>query len=341
LGDKLVNKITISDVAKHAGVSKASVSYVLSGRKKLSDDVEERIFAAVEELGYQPPNHAPLLSKHAPKVINFCLPIETGTLSDDPYYIPLIEGALDYATTQGYHMMITRLSQGDETAKRLFYRSLDFVDGVLLCNLQRDHAFEQSLIDRNMPYVVNGTPDNVETKYYVDADIEGIAYQAATFLLKKGFRNIFYINLAEHLLQSQQRLSGFKLAHQDLDIPWDEGHHSFCNVSMDDSEALMTAVLDRAPHFADAVVTSNEIQARGAIKALQERQIAIPHQMAVVSMGGSSLAMIGHPKLTTIDFSPKKIGRETAKMLIEVIERKRIRPSHLIVPGKLMEREST
>jgi LacI family transcriptional regulator len=110
---------------------------------------------------------------------------------------------------------------------------------------------------------------------------------------------------------------------------------------MDASEALMASVLGRATHFTDAVVTSNEIQARGAIKALQERQIAIPQQMAVVSMGGSSLSVIGNPKLTTIDFSPRKIGHESAKMLIEVIEKKRIRASHLIIPGKLIEREST
>jgi LacI family transcriptional regulator len=333
--------ITIADVAKHAGVSKASVSYVLSGRKRLSADVEKKILAAVKELGYQPPSHVPLLNKRAQKIIYFCIPIETGMISDDPYYIPLIEGAMDYATLQGYHMMITRLSQGDDNAKKLFYRSFGFVDGVLLCNLQRDHAFEQSLIDRNMPYVVNGTPDNINTKFYVDADIEGIAYQAATYLLKKGYRNIFYFNLAEHLLQSQQRLNGFKLAHQEMNLPWDDEQHAFCNVSMDASEALMASVLGRATHFTDAVVTSNEIQARGAIKALQERQIAIPQQMAVVSMGGSSLSVIGNPKLTTIDFSPRKIGHESAKMLIEVIEKKRIRASHLIIPGKLIEREST
>lgn len=336
-----MNKVTISDIANHAGVSKASVSYVLSGKKRLSTDVEERIMESVKELGYEPPNHAPRLGKHPAKIINFCLPLEAGTISDDPYYIPLIEGAMDYATSQGYHMMITRLTQKDEVATRLFYNSFDFVDGVLLCNLQRDHIFEQTLIDRNMPYVVNGTPDNIDTRYYVDADIEGIAYQAATYLLKKGHRHIFYINLAEHLLQSQQRLSGFKLAHQDLGVPWDDTHHAFCNVSMEDADKLMQQVLHQGNGFASAVVTSNEIQARGAIKALQERQMAIPQQMAVVSMGGSSLAVIGYPKLTTIDFSPTRIGRESARMLIEVIERKRIRPSHLIVSGKLIERESS
>jgi DNA-binding LacI/PurR family transcriptional regulator len=102
----------------------------------------------------------------------------------------------------------------------------------------------------------------------------------------------------------------------------------------------MRSVLENKTYSPTAVVTSNEIQAWGAIKTFQELQINIPQEMAIVSMGGSSLSGIGYPNLTTIDFSPRKIGRESAKMLIEVIERKRIRPSQLIVPGKLIERKS-
>jgi len=336
-----VNKITISDIAAHAHVSKASVSYVLSGRKKLSDEVEKRIMDAVAELGYVPPEHAPRLAKKTPRIINFCLPLETGTITDDPYYIPLIEGAMDYAASQGYHLMITRLTAGDEIAKRMFFKSLGHIDGVLLCNLQRDHVYEQALLDHGIPFVVNGTPDNSDTKYYVDADIEGIAYQAATYLLKKGHRRIYYINLVEHLLQSQFRLSGFKLAHEEFGIPWIEENHTFCDVSRDDAASVMQEAFRNGARHATAIVTSNEMQAWGVIKVVQEKQIHIPQQMAIVSMGGSALATLGHPNLTTLDFSPAKIGMESAKMLIEVIERKRIRPSHLIVPGRLIEREST
>lgn len=335
-----VNKITISDIAKHAGVSKTSVSYVLTGRKKLSPEVEGRIMAAVAELGYTPPIHSARLLNKPPKILNFCLPLEKGTIDDDPYYIPLIEGAMDYSASQGYHMMLTRLTHGDTVAKEMFYKSFAFINGVILCNLQLDHLYEQKLIDNHIPYVVNGTPENIETKYFVDADIEGIAYQAATYLLKQGHRKIFYINLAEHLLQSKQRLSGFKLAHQEFDLPWEDTHHAFCNVNIEDSAKLMRSVLAGKSYSPTAVVISNEVQALGAFKVFQELQIPNSQQMAVVSMGGSSLSRIVYPNLTTIDFSPRKIGMESAKMLIEVIERKRIRPSQLIVPGKLMECKS-
>lgn len=336
-----MNKITIADVAKRAKVSKTSVSYVLSNSKRLSADVEKRIMEAVKELGYKPPQHAGRLSKEKLKLINFCLPLESGTITDDPYYLPLIEGAMEYTTKAGYHMIVTRLTRGDEAAHRLFLQSLDSVDGVLMCNLERDHMYEQTLIDANIPFVVNGTPDNGSTKYYVDADIEGIAYQAASYLLKQGHKNILYINLSEHLLQSHFRLSGFQLAHQENNIEWNKQNHNYCKVSMEAAGAIVDAALKNTSHRITAIVTSNEIQAWGAIKSVQKHNYNIPDQIALVSMGGSALSVLGYPNITTIDFSPMKIGREAAKMLIEVIERKRIRPSHLIVPGKLIEREST
>lgn len=337
----MVNKITIADIAKHAGVSKTSVSYVLSGKKRLSNEVEQRVMGAVETLGYAPPEHTARLIKKPPKIISLCLPIENGTISDDPYYIPLIEGAMDYAASQGYHLNILRLTKGDEVSQNLFYRSLEFVEGVILLNLYIDHGFEQALVDRNVPYVVNGTPDTIHTKYYVDVDIEGVGYQAATLLLGKGLRDIHYVNLGEHLLQSQQRLSGFRLAHKEFSLPWNEERHHFCNVTMDASYKLAMRILEQSNVPPQGFVTSNEIQAREMIKVLQEKHIAVPQQTAVVSMGGSILSVIGNPRITTVDFSPAKIGYESAKMLIEVITKRRIRPSHLIVPGKLIEREST
>ncbi|HHU88877.1 MAG: LacI family DNA-binding transcriptional regulator [Sphaerochaetaceae bacterium] len=336
-----MNKITIDDVAKHAGVSKTSVSYVLSGKKKLSAEVERRILEAVETLGYTPPKMVSRLNTKTPKTINFCLPLEKGTISNDPYYIPLIEGAMDYAFSCGYHLCITRITQGDEKAKKMFLDSLQFVKGVILCNLHKDVNYEQILVEKNIPYVANGTPDTINTKYYVDADIEGAGYQAASLLLKKGHTNIFYINLDEDLIQSHHRLSGFKLAHKEFGVPWKDENHAYCNVSLEDSTQLMDGILSRKNSQLSAVVTSNEIQAWGTIKALQKKKIQIPQQVAVVSMGGSSLSVLGFPNITTIDFDPIRIGTESARMLIEVIERKRIRPSHIIVPGKLIERESS
>ncbi len=336
-----MNKVTILDIANYVGVSKTSVSYVLSGKKKLSTEIENKILEAVEVLGYSPPKMVARLKTKTPRTINFCLPLEKGLISNDPYYTPLIEGAMDYAFSRGYHLCITRLTLGDVTANKMFLDSLKFTKGVILCNLHKDLNYEQILVEKNIPYVANGTPESINTKYYVDTDIEGAGYQAATFLIKKGHQNIFYINLDEDLIQSQQRLSGFKLAHKEFSLPWKEDNHAFCNVILEDSTELMNSVLSKKNRQFSAVVTSNEIQAWGAIKALQKKKIQIPNQVAVVSMGGSSLAVLGYPNITTIDFNPTKIGAESARMLIEVIERKRIRPSHMIVPGKLIERESS
>ena len=90
-----------------------------------------------------------------------------------------------------------------------------------------------------------------------------------------------------------------------------------------------------------AIVTSNEIQAHGVIRALKEKKIAIPSKVAVLSMGGTVLSSIGYPQISTIDFDPHKMGYEAARLLCDVIAKKRLRVSEIVLPGNLVEREST
>jgi DNA-binding LacI/PurR family transcriptional regulator len=102
----------------------------------------------------------------------------------------------------------------------------------------------------------------------------------------------------------------------------------------------MNTLLDSGRKI-DGIVTSNEIQAQGVITAVKEHNIAIPAKIGVLSMGGTILSTIGSPKITILDFNPFKQGYEAAKLLIDVMERKRLRPFNFILPGELVEREST
>ncbi len=334
-------EVTMQDIAERAGVSKASVSYVLSGKRRLSAEVEKRILQAVKELDYAPHQVAPVLGKVETRVIGFGISLGKGRIAEDPYYLNLIEGAMDCAAEDGYQLVIHRLNPEDGNSRKLFLESLRFLDGMILCNPRKDHIFESEMRKSAIPYVLNGTPEDIDTEFFVDSDIKAIGFQAAEHLIRSGYRNILYINLTEDMIQSKHRLEGFRLAHEDAGLEWKESNHHFCDVTVKDSCDLMMRILEDDKTDFTAVVTSNEIQGRGVIKALHEKGIPIPDKMAVISMGGSCLAEIGHPQLTTIDFSPYRAGFESARMLIEVITRKRLRPSHLIIPGKLVVREST
>jgi LacI family transcriptional regulator len=74
---------------------------------------------------------------------------------------------------------------------------------------------------------------------------------------------------------------------------------------------------------------------------MRELKIPIPSKMEIISMGGTMMGAITVPSLTTIDFNPHKHGYEAARLLLDVLEKKRIQPFHLILPGTLVERDST
>jgi len=331
----------MQDIAVRAGVSKAAVSYILSGKRRLSPVVEGRVLKAAEELGYSPRMVAPILGQPEARVIGFGISLERGRISEDPYYLNVVEGALECAADEGYQLVLTRLNPDEPRSRKNFIASFQHLDGLILCNPRKDHLFESAMREAGIPYVLNGTPEDGETQFSVDSDIKAVGFQAADYLIQCGHRQILYINLTADMIQSQHRLEGFQLAAGEAGLPWDPESHFFCDVNVQSSYELMGRILAGPGEKYTAVVTSNEIQARGVIKALQEKQISVPEKMAVMSMGGSCLAEVGHPRLTTIDFSPFRAGYESARMLIEVITRKRIQPSHLIIPGQLVVREST
>ncbi len=97
--------------------------------------------------------------------------------------------------------------------------------------------------------------------------------------------------------------------------------------------------IDKGLDFS-AVIAQNEIVAKGVLEALAEYKIAVPEKVAVISLGGSPIGKLNNPKITSIDFSPYEMGFQAAKMLIEVIKKKRIKPSHLLLPTKMIKGET-
>jgi len=336
------NRVTMDIIGKKAGVSKSTVSYVLSGKKKISREIEERVLQVVDELNYHPQLSAPKLVKQELKIISLCIPMESKRLSDDDYYLPLIEGALDRAHKEGYQLIINKIAQDDKISERAFYRSLNTVDGVILANLRKDHIYDNALKQATIPYVVNGTPEKGELDkvFYVDLDLVGVGFQASQYLIKTGHNNIFYINMPKEFIQSRQRLEGFKLAHKEAGIAWKEENICYLNVNIEDSYTKAREVIRKRGNEINGFVVANDIMAMGVVRALQEEKISIPDRVAVIGMGGNMLAGVTHPQLTTIDFSPYRCGYESAGMLIEIITRKRIQPSHTLIPGSLVQRET-
>ena len=336
-----MKRTTLADIAAYAGVSPAAASYYFRRKKRLSQELERKLEEAAKLMNYTPMHirNRPQDFPNA-RLVNMCITIENKDISDDIYFLCMMNGALDCLAEQGYQLTVSRLVEGDEASREFFMSGLACSAGVILCNPRKDHRIEDELQKRNMPYVVLGSPEKTESAFYVDVDMQGVGFQAADYLLKKGHRRILFLNLTESMLQSQQRHDGFSLAYKQRGLAFNEADHIYASVSADICCRIVTRLFAGGNAYT-AIVTSNEIQAQGIIRAMKELKIDIPSKLALFSMGGTMLGALTAPTLTTIDFDPHKNGYEAARLLLDILNGKRIQPFHLILPGNLVERDST
>jgi len=332
---------TLADVAAYAGVSTATVSYYFRGTKKLSRKLAQKLDEGARVLNYTPihDRYRPDEAKKA-RLVNMYINVENNDTNDDFYFFVMMNGVMDCLAEHGYQLTISRLVEGNRKTQDIFYSNLGLTTGVILCNPLRDHRIEDELNGKKIPYVVLGSSEKTDSTFYVDVDMQAVGFQAAEHLLAKGHKRILFLNLAESMLQSQQRREGFLLAYKQRNLEFKEEDNVYAPISAEICCRIVMEAFGRIKDYT-GVVTSNEIQAQGVIRAMKELKMPIPSRVAIISMGGTMLGELTVPSLTTIDFNPYKHGYETARLLLDVLTRKRIQPFHLILPGNLVERDST
>lgn len=333
-----MKQATLADIAASAGVTPATVSYYFSGRKRISAPVVEKITEAAKKLNYTPLHTGP--QEGSKKIINMCVSMENVDLSGDIYYLGLMNGIMDCLAEAGCHLMFSRLVYGDPESHSHFLKSLEMTGGIILCNPRKDHRFEDEFQERNIPFVILGASEKTDSVFYVDVDMRGIGFQGADFFLTRGHRRILYLNMPETMTQSQHRLDGFRMAYARHGFVFNEEDHFYAPAVMDEAFELVKKLLGENRRYT-AVVTANEVLAQAVIRAARELRLDIPAKLEVLGMGGTVLGTCTVPPLTIIDFNSYRHGYEAAKLLLEILHRKRVTPFHLILPGTLVERDST
>jgi LacI family transcriptional regulator len=337
----LKQQATLADLAKYAGVTPSAASYYFRGKKKLSQERESKLAEAAALYNYKPMHIRSISEANSnTKLISMCNIVESKSEINDIFNFSLISDVMEQLAENRHKLIMNFLIEGDQESNDNFFSGLELVRGVILGNPRTDHRIEDELEKRKIPYVVLGTPERKESPYYVDIDMKGAGFQAANFFLEKGHRHILYLNLPESMLQSQHRRDGFVLAHKQRGIDFNEADHIYTSFSDDICYQTAKRLL-ALPKKYTAVVTSSETQAQGVMKASKELNIKIPSKLSLVSMAETVISTLTNPPLTSIDFRPQKLGYEAAQLLLDVLDKKRIEPFHLILPGNLVERGST
>ena len=334
-----MKKVTIETVAQKVGVSAATVSYALSGKRKISQEVTEKILKAVEELDYRPSITARNLASNKTWSVGlYASP--TQNIREDYFFNNILAGVLDVLHVKKYQIHLYADYLNEKSKNHPDLNLTQPIDGALIMNPRINDVYINHLKQRNIPYVVIGTPDERDDSFYVDADVTAGYYAIVNYLIRKGHRKIILVNGDKAYTQSEKRRTGYSMAYHDNGLGFSEDW--IINVPMLEEQGykVFMQTIKRIPDFT-AVVTFNDTIAVGVLRALKESNLAVPTRVAVVSAGNTMITRIHSPAITSLDMGAYEIGSKAAELLIDVIEKRRIQPSHEIIQTRLVERESS
>jgi DNA-binding LacI/PurR family transcriptional regulator len=331
-------KPTISDVARHAGVSKGLVSFVVNNRPGVAPGTRERVLAAAAELGWKPSVSARSLSSRTSYALGLVIRRDAKVIAADPFFPAFMAGVESVLTGAGRVLVLSVVP--DRQSEERAYRTLvaeDRVDGVFLTDLRHRDPRVSLLETLRLPTVTIGRPDAPAPFPVVNLDDASGITAAVQHLVGLGHRDIAHVAGDSAMLHSTRRAAAFSQA---MRLAGLDGSRVLTTDFSAEGGAVATRVLCDASPRPTAVIYANDPMAIAGLGVLHAGGISVPEQMSVVGFDGIEMGRHVYPPLTTVVANPEAWGAAAARCLLALIADGRADDVEL-PPAMLLRREST
>jgi LacI family transcriptional regulator len=324
---------TLMDVARQAGVSPSTVSRILNGTAKVSDDKRQAVLKAIEQMNFAPNQMAQGLKKGRSMTIG----IVVQDISS-PFFDETLRGVDDGLKGTGFaSVIVSGHWNADEEADRIRLLLARKVDGIIL--LSGRMADETVLnFSTQRPIVSTGRALQTRTALGFKMDNEYGAYLAVHHLIELGHRHIAFVSGPANNSDADERLAGYKRALQEAGLPVDENLIVEGNYHEASGMLAMNRLFDTHQHFT-AVFAANDLSAYGARLALYRKGIRVPDDISLVGFDDLPGSSYTTPPLTTIRQPLYDIGRIATQALLRIINGEEARGE--VPPLELIVRETT
>jgi len=336
---------TQNDVARLAGVSRATVSYVLNrtndDRIPISKDTRKRVMDAIEELGYVPDARAQSLRSGDTKTIGFIIPDIR-----NPHFWEHAEGVEPEAHASGYHLLLSEFALNSQYADEIFKDlSRRRIDGLILMGSFIKHSDEAKsilawLLKRRLPVV-----EIVDREVDYDIDVVMSDYRAATtevmsHLLSLQHQRIGMIYGVASPVLAEDRLQPYQESLQADGLPVDQELIARCGPTIEDGYQAALQLLE-LPERPTALIAINDLLAIGAMRAAADIGLHIPGDLSLVGFDGIHISQYMVPRLTTVAKDSIGVGRVAVQQLLARINEPDLPRQKVSIPPHLIIREST
>ncbi|WP_406465922.1 LacI family transcriptional regulator [Streptomyces sp. NBC_00111] len=320
---------TLEDVARAAGVSRATVSRVVNGVRNVDPSIQEAVRQAISVTGYTPNRAARSLVTRRTDAIALVVsgagvePAGEGSAGEgsftaqvfaDPFFGRVVTGVVNYLRPRGIHPVLMFAETSKARDEVVAYLRQGSADGALIVSTHAEDPLPGMVVDAGLPAVLYARPARPVRISYVDLAHRDGARLAAEHLLARGCRRIVTISGPLDVPAGQERLAGFRdtvarVGHGD--VPVAEGEFT-----QESGEAAMERLLAEHPDL-DGVFAGNDLMATGACHVLRDHGRRVPEDVAVIGFDDSSAASACRPPLTTVRQPVEDMAAEMTGLLLD------------------------
>lgn len=331
--------LNLEDIARLAGVSRSTVSRVINDQPNVSENTRQRVWQIVEEHNFRPNLAARSLVTQRTRVIGIFYPHPLQAFT--PYYFPtLLQGIVDTTHDRDYATLLW-WAQSSEEKERFSKRILQqnrLMDGLIIASAPIDDPLIQRIVELEIPFVMVERPTRFEDKIgSVTIDNVKAAQVAVEYLISLGRRRIGHITGAMNNIDGRDRVTGYRQALEAQGLPFDPALVVEGKFNRNSGYLGMKELLTRN---LDAVFAGNDDMAVGALQALNEAGVRIPHDVAVVGFDDLPTALESSPQITTVHQPIQEKGALATGLLLDLIEGVTEEPRQIILPTHLVIRQS-
>ena len=336
----MAKRVTLDDVAEHAGVHKATASRALNERTQhqVNSETLKRVQRSARELGYQPDVVARSLRTASTQTIGIIIPDLM-----NPIFPPLVRGIEHYLQPRGYSALIVNTDGFADTESAAFDSLMQRrVDGLILATGRlAPQEFLVEARERGVRVVMANRDAQAGFPVVMGDNAAGIS-AAVEHLVGLGHRRIVHLAGPDDFSTTRSRSQAFTLSTSAAGV--DGEVIPGVSLTAEAGERAMDALIDRPGPRPTAIVAGNDLMALGVIRSMRSHGLDCPGDISVVGFNDMPFAGDFSPALTTVRVPLREIGIEAARTLLHAIDgsdSSRAERITITLPVSLIVREST
>lgn len=311
-------KATIHDIARELDLAASTVSRALNNHPRISAETKRAVNLAAKAVNYQPHRLAAALRNGKSNVIGVIIPS-----ADRNFFGSIVRGIEEGLRKDGYQIMICQTHEDpalEAAAVEVLMNSR--VDGIIATLSKRTTNFDHFLKAKSKGIHIvlfDRSNDELDVSHVIVDDFMG-AFRAVDHLIQQGCRRIAHFTNIQKINIYKERLRGYRAALEKNGIPFLQELVIESDMQLEDGRASMQTLLT-ADVMPDAVFSSSDLGAMGALQILKENNIRVPEQVALIGFSNEPFTSFSDPPISSVEQHCKRMGNAASEIFLEEISR--------------------